>query len=544
MKPQIILATALLTFALPAPAQISTDGTLGPTINLDGPNFQIGAELGQQHGPNLFHSFRDFNLSSHESATFSGPNNVQNILSRVTGGNPSNIDGLFRSTISGANVYFLNPYGIMFGPNARLDVQGSFHASTADYLRLGEDGRFDVRNPSDSILTVAPIESFGFLDDSIASISLEGKGEINKTDWDGQPTGLSVSDGQILSLIGGNIEITNGNYYQMGGTKHLGSLTAPSGRINLIGVASSGEIVLENPDLTSFDELGEIIISNQSLIAVNGGDTGRIFILGKSLNVTNDSQIQAERKPSKNNPLTTLSNDNRKVSIDIEVETLSFSNKIYVSANSYTIDNAGDIVIKADDLFLREEAWINNQAYSTGNSGNIILTANNILLEGAGIVTLTHHTGDAGDIYIKANNLITITGAVRRGGWASGIVSVSDPSQPGIIGGFGGDIVLEARELIITKGGKINSSTIAAGDMQSNQAGNIDIQVSDTIRISAVNPYGENENGFGSGISVRSKGANAGNAGNISVTANALFITDGAAIRADTSKAPRTRRKY
>jgi filamentous hemagglutinin family protein len=174
MKSPTILTTALLTFALPTPAQISTDGSLGPSINLPGPNFQIGSELGQQHGPNLFHSFSDFNLSSHESATFSGPNSVQNILSRVTGGNPSNIDGLFRSTIPGANVYFLNPYGIMFGSNARLDVQGSFHASTADYLRLGEDGRFDVRNPSDSILTVAPIEAFGFLTDSPASLSIEG----------------------------------------------------------------------------------------------------------------------------------------------------------------------------------------------------------------------------------------------------------------------------------------------------------------------------------------------------------------------------------
>ena len=100
MKPEIILTTALLILALRAPAQISTDGTLGQSINLPGPNFQITPDLGQQHGPNLFHSFRDFNLSSQESATFSGPSSVQNILSRVTGGNPSHIDGLFRSTIS------------------------------------------------------------------------------------------------------------------------------------------------------------------------------------------------------------------------------------------------------------------------------------------------------------------------------------------------------------------------------------------------------------------------------------------------------------
>jgi len=58
-------------------------------------------------------------------------------------------------------MYFLNPYGIMFGPNTRLDMQGSFHVSTADYLKLGENRRFVTRNMSDSILTVAPVETFG-----------------------------------------------------------------------------------------------------------------------------------------------------------------------------------------------------------------------------------------------------------------------------------------------------------------------------------------------------------------------------------------------
>jgi len=107
-------------------AEIVTDGTLGQQISLIGPDFQITSNLGQQDGNNLFHSFQDFNLNSLESATFSGPNNIQNVISRVTGGNPSNINGLIRSTISNADMYFLNPYGIMFGESARLDVQGAF----------------------------------------------------------------------------------------------------------------------------------------------------------------------------------------------------------------------------------------------------------------------------------------------------------------------------------------------------------------------------------------------------------------------------------
>jgi filamentous hemagglutinin family protein len=190
-----LLIILLLIISLEINAEITTDGSLGSHANLPGPDYLIGADLGQQLGGNLFHSFQDFNLNSSESATFSGFNSVNNIISRVTGGNPSNIDGLIRSTIPNADMYFLNPYGIMFGPNARLDVQGSFHASTADYLWLGEGGRFDARNPSNSILTVAPIESFGFLTNSPAPLSVEG-------------SQLEISDGKIFSLIGGNLSIT------------------------------------------------------------------------------------------------------------------------------------------------------------------------------------------------------------------------------------------------------------------------------------------------------------------------------------------------
>jgi large exoprotein involved in heme utilization and adhesion len=94
MKYLIIILLSINTISINA--EIITDGTLGQNINLPGPDFQITSDLGQQHGGNLFHSFQEFNLNSSESAIFSGPDNVQNIISRVTGGNPSNIDGLIR----------------------------------------------------------------------------------------------------------------------------------------------------------------------------------------------------------------------------------------------------------------------------------------------------------------------------------------------------------------------------------------------------------------------------------------------------------------
>jgi filamentous hemagglutinin family protein len=117
----------LLTLNNQLSAEIITDGTLGVQRDLPGPDFQIEANLGQQVGGNLFHSFQDFNLQSHESATFSGPDSINMIFSRITGGNPSQIDGTIRSTIPHAELFFLNPAGIVFGEQARLDVQGGFH---------------------------------------------------------------------------------------------------------------------------------------------------------------------------------------------------------------------------------------------------------------------------------------------------------------------------------------------------------------------------------------------------------------------------------
>ena len=122
MKLHYLLTIPVFISSLGTNAEVTLDGTLGSSGALLGHDYLIGADLGQQHGANLFHSFQDFNLQSFESATFSGPNSVSNVISRVTGGNPSNIDGLICSSIPNADMYLLNPHGIMFGPNAPMPL--------------------------------------------------------------------------------------------------------------------------------------------------------------------------------------------------------------------------------------------------------------------------------------------------------------------------------------------------------------------------------------------------------------------------------------
>src|SRR6185436_12061026 len=123
-------------------------------------------------------------------ATFSGPANIQNILSRVTGGSSSSIDGTIRSDIAGANLFLINPNGIIFGPNAVVDVSGSFAASTANYLKLADGARFVASlDADDSGLSTAPVSAFGFLGTHHGAITI-------------QQSTLAVQEGKTISLVG------------------------------------------------------------------------------------------------------------------------------------------------------------------------------------------------------------------------------------------------------------------------------------------------------------------------------------------------------
>jgi filamentous hemagglutinin family protein len=617
----------LLIFSLSVPAQITTDGTLGPAQNLPGSNYRIEAYLGQQRGDNLFHSFRDFNLQSWESATFFGPNHIQNVISRVTGGNPSHIDGLFRSTIPGADVYFLNPYGIMFGPNARLDVPGSFHASTADYLRFSDGGRFNARNPRDTILTVAPIESFGFLTNSPAPLSIEG-------------SQLEISQGKIFSLIGGNISITSAQ------------IKAPAGRINLASVAEMGDVIPKVEDFVVPSLRGDMTISENSLIETSGEGGGGIFIRGgqiiveesdlkahtlgnqdgeqidiQGINIalSQGAQISSQTKASGSSANINLQAlDSITITGEEDVpkdsllsqssETGGNAGPIQLQAKNITItDNTlesktqgtgqgGDLIFEAQesvnlkntDIYINSESQkasagqagnlsikanqiviqggiINGGVFGQGNAGNITLEANgNISLIGnihlyadaflgrghAGNITLIGHdisllegsfidataknyAGNAGNISVKATGTVTIAGASHDDGKGriSAIKAGSFPLSEGIPGGHGGTIEIEAQNLVLNAGGQIINSTIASEGWQSGHAGEILIQVTGETKLSGVNPYGENQEGFGSGIYARAIGVNnnTGDGGKITLKTGSLVIERGAAIETDTN---------
>src|SRR5690242_11095436 len=128
------LAALLPVVAIPACySQVVLDGKFGSTGPVTGPNYEITSGMGAIRGNNLFHSFSQFDLKAGDTANFTGPANIQNILSRVTGSSGSTIDGTIHSGIAGANFFFINPNGVIIGPNAKVDVSGAFAVSTANY---------------------------------------------------------------------------------------------------------------------------------------------------------------------------------------------------------------------------------------------------------------------------------------------------------------------------------------------------------------------------------------------------------------------------
>ena len=181
-----IISGGIICFLPAVQAEVAFDGTMGPAETLSGPFMEIPANMGEMKGNNLYHSFSEFNVGNGETARFTGPTNVQNILGRVTGNNPSNIDGTISSSINGANLFLMNPNGMFFGPNARIDIKGSFHATTADYIKLGEQDRFYADINQNTTLSVAAPTAFGFLDDNNdennADINIDEEGKSSAVD--------------------------------------------------------------------------------------------------------------------------------------------------------------------------------------------------------------------------------------------------------------------------------------------------------------------------------------------------------------------------
>jgi filamentous hemagglutinin family protein len=486
--PGPLLFAALLA-AGPAHAQIVTDGTVGPAVSLSGPNVDIGAHLGTQRGDNLFHSFEKFGIATGQTATFRGPDTIKNVISRVTSGEISNIDGKLASKVGQADLYFINPAGVMFGPNAKLDVPGSLHVSTAHELRFADGARFSAIDKTGSGLTVAPPEAFGFLDRSLGRISVEH-------------SKLQLPPGKAFSLVGGDIDIAGGS---------SGSLAAPGGTVTLTSLTGTGQSRISDGVVDAARQ-GTIRLTDQAQITTSGNGGGMVRIRGGTLTVE-QSTMAADNTGERNST----------GGIDLFAGLLSIENS-RVSTEAQSSGRGGTMIVRADEMVVRNTnttvtaspRGMHSDTNSRGDAGLVNVQADRLFISGPdAVITSDARTnstgGNAGTVNIQADRLII------RGDGSLYTTAISSSTHST---GTSGTVTVTARELELHDGGVIHGTSFGFG-----RAGTVIVQAG---RLLISGWPASIQSGTTSSI------GSAGSAGSVTVTADTLDLRDGGNIQAIT----------
>ncbi|MEO1396552.1 MAG: filamentous hemagglutinin N-terminal domain-containing protein [Cyanobacteria bacterium J06634_5] len=191
-------------FTLAQSVTPAADGT-GTLINQTDNTFDITG--GTQSGSNLFHSFEQLGLTANETANILSSPDINNILGRVVGGNASVIDGLLQVTGSDANLFLVNPAGIIFGPNSQVLVPGAFTATTANGIQL-EDAWFNALGSNDYANMFGDPSGFAFTNRDPGMV-------IN--------AGNISAPGERVTLLGG-VVVNTGTIETSGGTINISAV--------------------------------------------------------------------------------------------------------------------------------------------------------------------------------------------------------------------------------------------------------------------------------------------------------------------------------
>jgi len=532
------VAFYLFGTVLPCFAQITQDGSMGgsagQSIPKAGDEFTIRADMGQQKDNNLFHSFGKFNLDAGEIATFndSGASGlIDHIFARITGGEVSNINGTLRTQFNNTNpdLYLINPQGIIFGPNAKLDVQGSFHASTSNFIQLEDGVRFNAAPESDQLLSSAPPSAFGFLEASHATIQISG-------------SDLRVPEGRSLSIIANKTKVLNGK------------LDAPNGHINIRHVAPHNTLAansltqeLFTSDSNQFTppadfEAQDIYIRSGNLIIAGGAKVGQaggdISIAVENLALEEGGRLDSSGTRTSDTAAGNI-NIQARNSVDItghlavpNLPDLKSQIKANVALNNPN-NKAGNIHITSPIIQIKEGA-ITANAIGAGIPGEIYFQTSKLTLQdGATIATTNLGAQQGGHVTIDAKDSILIDGinsninSVARGDGDAGQITISTQQltiqNSGQIStavegnsstGNAGSINLQVDELRISEDGLISATTRSEG-----RGGNIEIHSSDI----ALTSQGK--------ISAESHGA--GQSGNINIYSTHIELAQGGKITAE-----------
>ncbi|AOY80410.1 filamentous hemagglutinin N-terminal domain-containing protein [Moorena producens JHB] len=505
----LAISGAYASSANQAHAQITPDATLpqGERSLLDLGSGEVNGKIvdlikgGAIRDINLFHSFLEFNVGDGQSVYFANPAGIQNILSRVTGANPSNILGTL-GVNGGANLFLINPNGIFFGDKAKLDVSGSFVGTTADGIGFGNRGVFSASNPEppSPLLTVNP--NVFFFNQIPGNITSQAKLEK-----------LAVDN---LLLLGGDINVIEDSKIS----------TNTGGNILLAGLGAPGQVALTRDgnklglDFPDGVKKGKVVVNNsaiETLVPEDGNvDGGEIRIIADSLEVETSKKDRGIFTITQGNGnkggeiiitadssvmVTTNNDGEKKPNQGIFTKTEANGGeggKITITSGLISVSTSKETERRAK---VEEDQGIFTKTAAVGSDGGeILLTADRLEVsvfgnkdnqendvEDQGILTkTTSQAGNGGKITINAGSVLLTSDRSRA--------NITDQTEEGIFtktekkAGIGGDIEINVTgDVRLTNKGSIKTRTTSSGQGGTIQinAPNGNVTMKDRSRIQA-----------------------------------------------------------
>jgi filamentous hemagglutinin family protein len=486
-----------------ATAQVVPDNTLGTQVTQTGLVF--GINNGTRSGNNLFHSFSQFSIPTNGSAIFNNAIDVQNIFSRVTGSQLSNIDGILK-TQGGANLFLMNPNGIVFGPNAQLQLGGSFLGTTATRIKFADGIEFNTSNTTPALLSVnLPIGLQ--MGTNPGSITVNGNGHQVKSgafrpsDRSNNPIGLQVGMGQTLALIGNEVNGLGGIIGTDGGHLEVGSVSQGQVRFNTADTRWVG-------DYSDVSKFANINLSQQSSLDASGNG-GSIQLQGRNLSLRDGSIVLNQSLgATPSGPITIqateslvltgntpdgqygslIQSDNLGVgqagNIIASSGQLSIQNGGGIIAQTFTQDLGSHIIIRVNGTIeangfspVARNSMISTSTLNSGNAGNLSISATNLkLLNGAFFGSASLATGQSGTIQVNTKDLIEISG--------NNSITLAPSALSSNVGNIGNanSVFVNTAKLVVREGGLLGSSTLAKGS-----AGSVIINASEFVEVSGRN---------------------------------------------------------